>query len=984
MRDRAVVRTTNVASVMPARAMMLMLLTLAAALQLADGQTNCDTFCAPGRECTPPCQSWGCSNCESNEGTCEYTHDGECDEPDLCARGTDSADCGRSSGSGDSCRYANDGECDEPDLCARGTDSADCGRSSGSGDSCRYGADDGSNFDVFAALMCDTVFCTPCTSICRMHGCSCGEDARLHPPTTVQVDGIPSTVTVQDRQTRVFAFDAVSGTRYMITVRVGEGSGEAPLCTTNAADDPNTGNGPGSCSRFICGSSSCARDFCPECRGAHYCDLACGFRCIENGVTDTNFNLYLPGHDYRASYTQASKGILNDLYRAADKDITFNAHVTGMFTAAVQSRKGSGPVTLTVTSMGSVLESAPRLHADAQPHLLSVQCRLADCILQYDDSFDGDIMKEPGLTSGASLDLVLPDAQAGLAYAFLIELPAGQTAVQIEATMYQAGAAAGADGFEPVISGPLGQWSATPEGSQSFAESEGCSNEDRWCLSLPDNFGIHPGETFPRLLRGTWVAPVSGAVLLRVQMNCDSVFFADVEVEGCHIPTQDDLTWGCGTTANGYCHSELRLTVTPGAYFDQSAGSSTTMQPVFGSVMRTDTIVIARANIEAQAMAAWRADQENGRRLQTDGGSLHPPTLEDMLDETNIVAHNILIDLLLVEQQPAVVYPTMFELGDGSNDGVDGYGHRRVQLGGDHLTVNIETHAPSDDDADGVVQRLVARVPGAQRSGLAPRKSCDLQSRSRAVNLECCDEVGEDCSSGTPATCNVGCAEVVLPFFDDCSTALGTHASDFDGVVALCHKALPPGAWKGRRQLQCDGLSCGCPPGGCHPDSQICGLGSIADECTVQEQTTQSIVLTIPRKDIETTMREKFESMSSSPANGCSRPCDCLRSPPTLDEALVSGSEANKCLASIFNEHQKPLAIEPTQFCHSGKSADGYGDGYGRRRQLQLGGDQLYITVETHAATPRSVADGVDRLGARLQGTVVNADEHAPCLNQGR
>ena len=63
---------------------------------------------------------------------------------------------------------------------------------------------------------------------------------------------------------------------------------------------------------------------------------------------------------------------------------------------------------------------------------------MVDCVFAYDGAkiYDGD---------GSSFDLVLPHAEAGRAYAFLIEL-AGQTASQFKATFYQAGAAAGAAG----------------------------------------------------------------------------------------------------------------------------------------------------------------------------------------------------------------------------------------------------------------------------------------------------------------------------------------------------------------------------------------------------------------------------------------------------------------------------------------------------------------------------------------------------------
>ena len=47
-----------------------------------------------------------------------------------------------------------------------------------------------------------------------------------------------------------------------------------------------------------------------------------------------------------------------------------------------------------------------------------------------------------------------------------------------------------------------------------------------------------------------------------------------------------------------------------------------------------------------------------------------------------------------------------------------------------------------------------------------------LSSRSAELNSECCDEPTEDCSSGEPATCNAGCAAVLLPFFEDCRDTL--------------------------------------------------------------------------------------------------------------------------------------------------------------------------------------------------------------------
>jgi hypothetical protein len=65
--------------------------------------------------------------------SCAYADDGQCDEPNLCAPGTDTNDCqmmmtGRPPDrpGANSCPYADDGLCDEPYRCARGTDTNDC------------------------------------------------------------------------------------------------------------------------------------------------------------------------------------------------------------------------------------------------------------------------------------------------------------------------------------------------------------------------------------------------------------------------------------------------------------------------------------------------------------------------------------------------------------------------------------------------------------------------------------------------------------------------------------------------------------------------------------------------------------------------------------------------------------------------------------------------------------------------------------------
>ena len=64
-----------------------------------------------------------------------------------------------------------------------------------------------------------------------------------------------------------------------------------------------------------------------------------------------------------------------------------------------------------------------------------------------------------------------------------------------------------------------------------------------------------------------------------------------------------------------------------------------------------------------------------------------------------------------------------------------------------------------------------------------------FSERTRTVNGVCCDEPSEDCSSGRPATCNLGCARVLLPYFRDCGAALPGGAAQFAAIVALCNSA---------------------------------------------------------------------------------------------------------------------------------------------------------------------------------------------------
>ena len=70
-------------------------------------------------------------------------------------------------------------------------------------------------------------------------------------------------------------------------------------------------------------------------------------------------------------------------------------------------------------------------------------------------------------------------------------------------------------------------------------------------------------------------------------------------------------------------------------------------------------------------------------------------------------------------------------------------------------------------------------------------KPADLTARAAEVTTECCDEPDEDCTGGTPHTCNAGCAAAFLPFWGECRSALGKDSGRFEAAVALCEAAAP-------------------------------------------------------------------------------------------------------------------------------------------------------------------------------------------------
>ena len=334
----------------------------------------------------------------------------------------------------------------------------------------------------------------------------------------------PTTVDLMESETAELRIRCTSGIRYEITAHSGPGDGLSRPCTLNEYDDPtfSRGNsGPGECDRQISsGRWGCAKDLA-EGTFARYCDLSCGFECVQLGIEGLNVWVLPPG----ATGTQH---VASSLVLLPDKSVQFSAADTGEYTVRFRAGTGAGPVTIQANAVGSAEQRSPQLITDGHENPLSVQCYLLRCTYTYSgaDVIDGD---------GHGFDLRMT-AQAGVAYAVSVNLPEGQTAVDIDARFYYAGAAAGSAGFQPTLKGSMGTWTATAPGSHDYTEYTNCEVDDPSCEYL--TVGVHPGESFPTQLHDTWVAPSSGAVLLHLRVNCDVPFFSDVNLPGCAIESQ--------------------------------------------------------------------------------------------------------------------------------------------------------------------------------------------------------------------------------------------------------------------------------------------------------------------------------------------------------------------------------------------------------------------------------------------------------------
>jgi hypothetical protein len=382
------------------------------------------------------------------------------------------------------------------------------------------------------------------------------------------------------------------------------------------------------------------------------------------------------------------------------------------------------------------------------------------CTYWYDSmaAYDGN---------GGSFDLRL-DATEGEAYAVSVELPATQvrqsgilyrtnpgTAVHL--TFYYPAAAGGADVFEPLLGGPLGDWTPTPSGHKPCTHRE---------VGAPATFELHPGRSFHRKLAATWVAPATGTVLLRAALNCDVPFFADVDADGCCLTGRSEDNWHDGTVdfsatgfictngaptdsnnwlgeknRNAICSAELLLTITPGAYYEGEDDAYSNQELVVGPAARTGTIELAGSELEA--LAAEMFAQSIGPEAD-----LTAAPLLDAILVPESAAQAVLAAAFTRQQFTHLVFPSLIEGFAGAEGG------RRVLVEGSSVTnteaareeytvdatatrVSLEARAPTEAEAEAALDIIAPPESGRRQlqTGPAPSmKACDVV-RTRDVDI---------------------------------------------------------------------------------------------------------------------------------------------------------------------------------------------------------------------------------------------------------
>eukprot|EP01052_Picozoa_sp_SAG31_P023968 SAG31_NODE_2010_length_6670_cov_3.036220_4_plen_1142_part_00 len=85
--------------------------------------------------------------------------------------------------------------------------------------------------------------------------------------------------------------------------------------------------------------------------------------------------------------------------------------------------------------------------------------------------------------------------------------------------------------------------------------------------------------------------------------------------------------------------------------------------------------------------------------------------------------------------------------------------------------------------------RVVVGESNGEHRRLAEEDACSSEEIERQlgeINIECCDEPGEDCSGGRVHTCNPSCSERIMPLWSACQAKLGEAAEILREAAALC------------------------------------------------------------------------------------------------------------------------------------------------------------------------------------------------------
>eukprot|EP01047_Picozoa_sp_COSAG01_P055411 COSAG01_NODE_6167_length_3814_cov_24.241992_2_plen_559_part_00 len=104
---------------------------------------------------------------------------------------------------------------------------------------------------------------------------------------------------------------------------------------------------------------------------------------------------------------------------------------------------------------------------------------------------------------------------------------------------------------------------------------------------------------------------------------------------------------------------------------------------------------------------------------------------------------------------------------------------------------------PPDNTTVVHIHRVSVVLPDPPGTGMSPNYNggrhrrtqkgvCgQISMRAAAIQAECCDEPSEDCGGGVPHTCNTDCADIFLPFWEDCGAQLGSKPQ-YLSVVTMC------------------------------------------------------------------------------------------------------------------------------------------------------------------------------------------------------